>query len=92
MFNTIITLKTLNLKFKRNLEHFYRDPIYIEFSDAPLYDIRIQTRYYLSKNSLKTFFDFKQAVSWNRLTMANESDYESDPVRILIDSNRCIFF
>ena len=38
------------------------------------------------------FFNFKQAVSWNQLTMANESHYESDLVCILIDLNRCNFF
>ena len=63
--------------------------IYIEFSDAFLYEVRIQTQYYLSKNSLKTLFDFKQVVTCNRLTMANESDYESDPVRKFFDLNRC---
>ena len=62
--------------------------IYIEFADACLYEVRIQTRYYLSKNSLKTLFDFKQVVTCNRLTMANESDYESDPVHKIHDLNR----
>ena len=65
---------------------------------ATIYILNFQTRYcmmYEFKHgtiSLKTFFGFKQAVSCNRLTMANESDYESDPVRKIFDLNRCIFF
>ena len=64
----------------------------MKFSDALLYDIRIQIRYYLSKNSLKMLFGFKQAVTCNRLTIANESDYESDLVRKFFDLYRCNFF
>ena len=33
--------------------------------------------------------EFKQAKSWNRFTMTNKSDFESDLVRTLIDSNGC---
>ena len=39
--------------------------------------------------SLKTL---KQAVTCNRLTMANESDYESDAVRKFFDLNRWNFY
>ena len=39
--------------------------------------------------SLKTL---KQVVTCNRLTMANESDYESDAVRKFFDLNRWKFF
>ena len=42
--------------------------------------------------SLKTLFELKQAKSWNQFTMANQSDYESDSVRSLIDSNGSFFF
>ena len=53
-----------------------------------LYDVRIQTLYYLSKNSVKMFIGFKQVVTCNRLTMANENDYELDPVRKIFNLNR----
>ena len=41
--------------------------------------------------SLKTFIDFKQVVTCNRLTMANERDYRANPVRKFFDLNQCNF-